>query len=57
MTQALRKIISIYHSYIVSFVLYRSYIYKYIYLFVYMLAIAIQTAGPNGLNSFEETHG
>ena len=26
-------------------------------MYIYMLAIASQTAGPNGLNLYKETHG
>ena len=32
-------------------------LFAQIYLFVYMLAIAGQTAGPNGLKFAERTHG
>ena len=31
--------------------------FAHIYLYEYMLAIAVQTAGPNGLTFFEGTHG
>ena len=33
------------------------YIYLYIFIYIYILAIAGQTAGPNRLKYFEETHG
>ena len=29
----------------------------HIYIYIYMLPIAGQTAGPNGLNFFVNTHG
>ena len=29
----------------------------YLYIYIYILAIAGQTAGPNRLKYFEETHG
>ena len=32
-------------------------LFTYIYIFVCMLALAGQTAGPNGLKIFEGTHG
>ena len=45
----------------ISVHLYRTYLYKhslmYISLNIYMLALTGQTAGPNRLNFFLETHG